>query len=50
MAYRHTAAQRPVAVPSSSPATVTAPVSAAAPHRVRALLGALRPARSSAAG
>ena len=42
MAYRHTAAQRPVAVPSSS-ATVTAP--AAAPRRARGVLNALRPSR-----
>jgi hypothetical protein len=47
MAYRHTAAQRPVVVPSSSSATapVTAPAAAAAPRRVRAVLGALRPSR-----
>jgi hypothetical protein len=44
MAYRHTAAQRPVAVPSSS-ATVTAPAPATAPRRVRAVLGALHPSR-----
>jgi hypothetical protein len=44
MAYRHTAAQRPVVVPSSS-APVTAPAAAAAPRRVRAVLGALRPSR-----
>jgi hypothetical protein len=47
MAYRHTAAQRPVVVPSSS-ATATAPVTApaaAAPRRVRAVLGALRSSR-----
>ncbi len=48
MAYRHTAAQRPVAVPSSSATatatdTVTAP--AAAPRRARAVLDALRPSR-----
>ena len=49
MAYRHTAAQRPVAVPASSPAPVPAPVHAAAPRRVRAVLGALRPRRSSGA-
>lgn len=46
MAYRHTAAQRPVGVPSSS-APVAAPVTApaAAPRRVRAVLGALRSSR-----
>lgn len=44
MAYRHTAAQRPVVVPSSS-ATVAAPAAAAAPRRVRAVLGALRSSR-----
>ncbi len=44
MAYRHTAAQRPVVVPSSSAtAPVTAP--AAAPRRVRTVLGALRSSR-----
>ena len=48
MAYRHTAAQRPVVVPSSSAtatAPVTAPAAAAAPRRVRAVLGALRSSR-----
>ena len=48
MAYRHTAAQRPVRVPSSSAtatAPVTAPAAAAAPRRVRAVLGALRSSR-----
>ncbi|MEX5295347.1 hypothetical protein QYM41_08700 [Kocuria sp. CPCC 205268] len=51
MAYRHTAAQRPVAVPPSSPApgAVPVPVTAPAPRRMRGLLGALRPARSSEA-
>jgi hypothetical protein len=44
MAYRHTAVQRPVGVPSSS-ATVTAPAAAAVPSRVRAVLGALRSSR-----
>ncbi|MFF0988876.1 hypothetical protein [Kocuria nitroreducens] len=43
MAYRHTAAQRPVAVPSSS--TVTVPAAAAAPRPLRAVLGALRLSR-----
>ena len=42
MACRHTAVQRPVAVPSSS-AAVTA--SAAASRRARAVLDALRPSR-----
>ena len=48
MAYRHTAAQRPVVVPSSSAtatAPVTAPAAAAAPRRVRAVLGGLRSSR-----
>ncbi|MEB2528786.1 hypothetical protein [Kocuria rosea] len=47
MAYRHTAAQRPVGVPSSSAtAPVTAPAAAAAaPRRVRAVLGGLRSSR-----
>ena len=50
MAYRHTAAQRPVAVPSSTvPVPVPAQVPAAAPHRVRAVLRALRPSHSSGA-
>ncbi|GAA1754918.1 hypothetical protein [Kocuria aegyptia] len=47
MAYRHTAAQRPVAVPSPATATVPAAAAAAAvatvPRRVRAVLSALRP-------
>ncbi|MFE7630684.1 hypothetical protein [Kocuria sp. NPDC057446] len=48
MAYRHTAAQRPVGVPSSSgtiTAPVTAPAGAGAARRVRTVLGALRPSR-----
>lgn len=48
MAYRHTAVQRPVGAPSS--ATVTAPAAgSAAPRRTRAILGALRRSRNSAA-
>ncbi len=50
MAHRHTAAQRPVVVPSSpAPGTAPVPVTAATPRRARGLLGALRPARSSEA-